>query len=55
VPERYRALVGKAEVWRPLDATDRRTANTRCAAMSADPEREWARLSAQVRDGIQPR
>jgi hypothetical protein len=52
VPERYRALVGKAEVWRPLDTTDRRTANTRCAAMAADLEREWARLSA-VRDGIQ--
>ena len=47
MPERYRALVGKAEVWRPLDTTDRRTANTRCAAMSADLERAWARRSAQ--------
>jgi hypothetical protein len=47
VPERYRALVGKAEVWQPFDTTDRRTANTRCAAMSADLERERARLSAQ--------
>ena len=51
MPERYLALVGKAEVWRPLDATDRRTANARCAAMSADLEP----VSSAVRDGIQPR
>jgi integrase len=32
VPERYRAVVGKTEVWRSLKTTDRRTANQRICA-----------------------
>ena len=34
VPSRFRALVGKGEVWRSLKTIDRRTANARIAARS---------------------
>jgi hypothetical protein len=51
VPERYRALVGKTEVWRSLKTTDRRTANERIAVASAELEREWARLAAEAKRG----
>ncbi|MDA9465144.1 DUF6538 domain-containing protein [Bradyrhizobium sp. CCBAU 53415] len=46
VPLRYRHLVGRKEVWRSLETTDRRTAVTRCTAASAALESEWARLGA---------
>jgi hypothetical protein len=49
VPERYRVLVGKTEVWRSLRTTDRRTANERIAVASAEFEREWARLAADAK------
>jgi integrase len=49
VPRRYRALVGKGEVWRSLKTTDRRTANARIAAASEELEREWAALAAAAR------
>lgn len=51
VPRRYRALVGKTEVWRSLKTTDRRTANARIAVASEQLEREWAELAAGVRRG----
>jgi integrase len=51
VPERYRALVGKTEVWRSLKTTDRRTANERIAVASAELEREWARLTLEAARG----
>jgi hypothetical protein len=51
VPERYRALVGKREVWRSLKTTDRRTANERIAVASAEFDREWARLAAEAKRG----
>jgi len=51
VPERYRALVGKTEVWRSLKTTDRRTANERIAVASAELEREWARLALETKRG----
>jgi hypothetical protein len=45
VPARYRALVGKTEVWRSLKTADRRTANLRIAVVSAELEQEWVCLS----------
>lgn len=51
VPVRYRALVGKSEVWRSLKTTDRRTANARIAVASDELEREWARLAGEARRG----
>jgi hypothetical protein len=49
VPARYRAVVGKTEVWRSLRTTDRRTANARIAVASEELEREWARLAAEAK------
>jgi hypothetical protein len=51
VPQRYRALVGKGEVWRSLQTTDQRTANARIVVASAELEREWARLAAEAKRG----
>ena len=51
VPKRYRALVGKTEVWRSLKTIDRRTANERVAVASAELEREWARLTLEAARG----
>jgi len=54
VPTKYRALVGTGEVWRSLNTTDRKTAGTRCAVLSANLEADWAsRLAAQT-DGSNP-
>jgi hypothetical protein len=49
VPKRYRALVGKSEVWRSLKTTDRRTANLRIAVVSAELEQEWTRLALEAK------
>nr|BCE70208.1 hypothetical protein XF8B_03190 [Bradyrhizobium diazoefficiens] len=46
VPLRYRKWVGRKEVWKSLETTDRRTAVARCTAASAAFEAEWARLAA---------
>jgi integrase len=46
VPDRYRPLVGRTEVWRSLETKDLRTAVRRCAAASDALETEWARLAA---------
>jgi integrase len=54
VPRRYRAVVGKSEIWRSLKTTDRRTANERIAVVSADLDREWARLAAVAKLGTKP-
>jgi hypothetical protein len=54
VPQRYRALVGKSEVWRSLKTTDRRTANERIAVVSADFDCEWAQLAAVAKLGTKP-
>lgn len=54
VPQRYRALVGKSEVWRSLKTPDRRTANERIAIASAELDREWARLAAEAKRGSKP-
>ncbi len=51
VPARYRALVGKTEVWRSLKTTDRRTANARIAVASVELEREWEVLALEARRG----
>ena len=50
VPERYRALVGRAELWRSLETTDRKIAGTRCAQLSAELEAEWMHREAALRD-----
>lgn len=49
VPKRYRALVGKGEVWKSLGTTELRTANARIAIVSLDLEQEWARLAAEAK------
>lgn len=49
VPERYRALVGKTEVWRSLKTKDRRTANERVVGESIKIEREWADLALEAK------
>jgi hypothetical protein len=54
VPQRYRALVGKTEFWRSLKTTDRRTANLRIAVVSAELDRDWARVEAEAKRGAKP-
>ncbi|WP_456770405.1 DUF6538 domain-containing protein [Bradyrhizobium sp. USDA 4448] len=51
VPKRYRALVGKTEVWRSLKTTDRRTANARITVASVELEREWELLALEAKRG----
>jgi len=46
VPQRIRPLVGKSEVWKSLETTDKRKAVAKCAAVSAELEAEWERLAA---------
>lgn len=54
VPERYRTIVGKGEVWRSLETTDKRTAAGKCAALSAQLEAEWARLAGEAKAAAVP-
>jgi len=49
VPKRYRALVGKGEVWKSLGTTDLRTANARIAVVSLELEQEWIRLGVEAK------
>ncbi|MDA9424589.1 DUF6538 domain-containing protein [Bradyrhizobium sp. CCBAU 53380] len=51
VPARYRALVGRGEVWKSLKTTDRRTANARIAVASVELEREWELLAMEAKRG----
>jgi hypothetical protein len=47
VPQRYRDLVGRGEVWRSLETADEREAAVRCVVQSAELEKLWAaRLDA---------
>lgn len=41
MPQCYRDLVGRAEVWRSLETTDRKEANVRCARAGAEFDRDW--------------
>lgn len=41
VPKRYRAIVGKAEIWRSLETDHLKTAIVRCNKLSLDLDREW--------------
>ncbi|MGO4510172.1 DUF6538 domain-containing protein [Bradyrhizobium sp. 2TAF36] len=41
VPERYRAVVGRREVWRSLETDHFKTAQVRCNKLSLDLDREW--------------
>ena len=43
VPDRYRAIVGRAEVWKSLQTTDRKHAAARCATLSVELEEDWER------------
>src|ERR1700681_4692090 len=48
VPERYRAIVGKGEVWKSLQTSHLKQATALCAAASLDLEEVWeARLIAR--------
>ena len=52
VPQRYRAVVGRSEVWRSLETTDRKKAGQLCVELSADLDREWEhRLQAAAAAG----
>lgn len=52
VPQRYRALVGRGEIWRSLETTDRKAAGLLCAKMSAQFDRDWKhRLAAATAAG----
>lgn len=46
VPKRYRAVVGKTEVWYSLQTAQKHVAVARCAIASAELEEEWAALLA---------
>lgn len=50
VPHRYRAMVGRKEIWRSLDTTDRKQAYTRCVQLSAELEAEWKQRELGLRD-----
>jgi hypothetical protein len=50
VPQRYRAMVGRKEIWRSLDTTDKRTAIALCAQRSAELEADWKHRDAALRD-----
>lgn len=41
VPKRFRAIVGKAEIWRSLETDHFKTAVVRCNKLSLDLDREW--------------
>jgi integrase len=41
VPQRYRALVGRGEIWRSLETTDRKAAGLLCVKLSAEFDRDW--------------
>jgi hypothetical protein len=55
VPDRYRVVVGRREVWRSLDTTDRKAANVACVQLSAELEKDWeARLKGAKTSGRVP-
>lgn len=41
VPDRFRAMVGRREVWRSLETDHFRTAQVRCNKLSLDLDQEW--------------
>jgi len=41
VPERYRRIAGRGELWRSLETTDKREAAVLCAKLSAEMEKDW--------------
>ncbi len=48
VPDRFRIFVGRAEIWRSLEVTDRRRAGVLAASISIELEAEWeAELKAR--------
>ena len=55
VPERYRGVVGRREVWRSLETTDFKTAVVECHKLSVDLDKEWQdRLRAAQAAGRTP-
>jgi hypothetical protein len=55
VPERYRGVVGRREVWRSLDTIEFKTAVARCNKLSLELDGEWEdRLLAAQSAGITP-
>jgi hypothetical protein len=50
VPDRYRALVGRSEIWRSLKTTDWKDACTFCVPLSAELEAEWKHRAAALQD-----
>lgn len=50
VPQRFRAMVDRKEIWRSLDTTDKRAATALCVQRSAELEAEWKHRAAALRD-----
>ena len=55
VPDKYRPIVGRKEVWRSLNETDLRRATALCASMSVELEDGWeAMLKAMGPSSLPP-
>ncbi|WP_407116189.1 DUF6538 domain-containing protein [Bradyrhizobium sp. LMG 9283] len=52
VPQRYRDIVGRGEVWRSLETEDERIATVRCASLSLVLESEWEKRLEALRAGL---
>jgi integrase len=52
VPDRYRDIVGRNEVWRSLGTEDERIATVRCATLSLELEAEWENRFEARRAGL---
>ncbi|MBP1097543.1 DUF6538 domain-containing protein [Bradyrhizobium diazoefficiens] len=52
VPQRYRDLVGRGEIWRSLETKDERIATVRCVSLSLELEAEWEKRFEARRAGL---
>ncbi|MCP3404473.1 DUF6538 domain-containing protein [Bradyrhizobium sp. CCGB01] len=52
VPQRYRDIVGRGEIWRSLETEDERIATVRCASLSLELESEWEKRLEALRAGL---
>jgi hypothetical protein len=48
VPERYRGIVGRREVWRSLKETNFKLAVAECNRLSLDLDKEWEERTASA-------
>lgn len=52
MPQRYRDIVGRGEIWRSLETEDERIATVRCASLSLELESEWEKRLEALRAGL---